>query len=34
METERKDRYEIQDTLMPFELPMNYKDKNERAGDK
>jgi len=28
------DRYEIQDLLMPFELPENYKAKNERLGDK
>ncbi len=34
MEAEGKDRHEIQDALMPFNLPMNYKEKNERAGDK
>ncbi|WP_072680506.1 fumarate reductase flavoprotein subunit [Arcobacter sp. LA11] len=34
MEAEGKDRHEIQDALMPFSLPMNYKEKNERAGDK
>ncbi len=34
MEAEGKDRHEIQDALMPFVLPMNYKEKNERAGDK
>ena len=28
-----KDRYEIQDALMSFELPKNYKAKNERLGD-
>jgi fumarate reductase flavoprotein subunit len=34
MQTEGKDRHEIQHALMPFDLPMNYKEKNERAGDK
>lgn len=34
MEAQGKDRYEIQHALMPFELPANYKDKNERIGDK
>ena len=34
MQAEGKDRHEIQDALMPFNLPMNYKEKNERAGDK
>jgi fumarate reductase flavoprotein subunit len=34
MEAEGKDRHEIQDALMPFSLPMNYREKNERAGDK
>ena len=34
MEAEGKDRHEIQDALMSFELPMNYKEKNERLGDK
>jgi fumarate reductase flavoprotein subunit len=34
MEVEGKDRHQIQDALMPFILPMNYKEKNERAGDK
>jgi len=34
MESEGKDRHQIQDALMPFDLPMNYKEKNERAGDK
>ena len=34
MESEGKDRHEIQDALMPFELPMNYRVKNERVGDK
>ena len=33
-EAEGKDRHEIQDALMPFDLPMNYREKNERAGDK
>ncbi len=27
-----KDRFILQDTLMPYELPLNYKDKNERYG--
>jgi fumarate reductase flavoprotein subunit len=30
---EGKDRHEIQDALMSFDLPMNYKEKNQRAGD-
>lgn len=34
MEADGKDRHEIQDALMPFSLPMNYREKNERAGDK
>ena len=34
MQAEGKDRHEIQDALMPFDLPMNYREKNERAGDK
>ncbi|XPV83179.1 MAG: hypothetical protein ACNI22_04650 [Halarcobacter sp.] len=34
LQAEGKDRHEIQDALMPFELPMNYKEKNERLGDK
>lgn len=34
MQNEGKDRHEIQDALMSFSLPMNYKEKNERAGDK
>lgn len=34
MEAEGKDRHEIQHALMPFDLPMNYREKNERAGDK
>jgi len=29
---EGKDRYTIQDAIMPYELPLNYKDKNERLG--
>jgi fumarate reductase flavoprotein subunit len=32
MEAEGKDRFEIQDALMHFDLPENYKDKNERFG--
>ncbi len=32
MEKEGKDRFEIQDALMPYELPENYKEKNERFG--
>lgn len=34
MQEEGKDRFEIQHALMPFDLPMNYKEKNERVGDK
>ncbi|MDC0933717.1 fumarate reductase flavoprotein subunit [Arcobacteraceae bacterium] len=34
LEAEGKDRHEIQHELMPFDLPMNYREKNERAGDK
>ena len=34
LESQNKDRHEIQDTLMSFELPMNYRENNERAGDK
>jgi len=26
------DRFEIQEQLMPYELPLNYKDKNQRVG--
>jgi fumarate reductase flavoprotein subunit len=33
MQAEGKDRHEIQHALMPFNLPMNYREKNERAGD-
>ncbi|CAI8191959.1 MAG: Fumarate reductase flavoprotein subunit [Arcobacter lacus] len=33
LEAEGKDRHEVQDALMPFDLPMNYKEKNERVGD-
>ena len=33
MQEEGKDRHEIQEALMHFDLPMNYKEKNERAGD-
>ncbi len=32
LKAEGKDRFEIQDALMHFELPKNYKDKNERYG--
>ena len=32
LKAEGKDRYEIQDALMPYTLPENYKDKNERLG--
>ena len=28
------DRFELQELLMPFELPENYKEKNERIGEK
>jgi len=34
LQSEGKDRHEIQDALMSFDLPMNYREKNERAGDK
>jgi len=34
MQADGKDRHEIQDALMSFDLPMNYREKNERAGDK
>lgn len=33
MEAAGKDRHEIQDALMPFELQPYYKAKNERFGD-
>ena len=33
MQAEGKDRHEIQHELMPFDLPMNYREKNERVGD-
>ncbi|WP_321313997.1 fumarate reductase flavoprotein subunit [Halarcobacter sp.] len=33
MEAEGKDRYQIQDALMPFELQNEYKRKNVRLGD-
>ena len=33
MQAEGKDRYEIQDALMPFELQEKYKAKNKRLGD-
>lgn len=32
LEAEGKDRYEIQEALMHYELPLNYKEKNERLG--
>ena len=32
MQKEGKNRFEIQDTLMHFDLPENYKEKNERFG--
>ena len=34
MEEEGKDRHQIQDAMMNFDLPMNYKAKNERMGEK
>ena len=34
MEADGKDRHEIQDAIMNFDLPMNYRVKNERVGDK
>lgn len=34
MQAEGKDRYEIQEALMPFELQPYFKAKNERFGDK
>jgi len=34
MEAEGKDRFEVQAALMNYDLPMNYKDKNERVGVK
>lgn len=34
MEAQGKDRYEIQEALMPFELQAYYKARNERIGDK
>ncbi len=33
MDDEGKDRHEIQDALMQFDLPMNYREKNERVGE-
>ena len=33
LQAEGKDRHEIQHALLPFDLPMNYREKNERAGD-
>jgi fumarate reductase flavoprotein subunit len=33
-ENAKADRYELQDLLLPFDLPKNYKNKNERLGDK
>jgi len=34
MQEDGKDRFQIQEALMDFSLPMNYKDKNERLGEK
>ncbi len=34
MENDGKDRHEVQEELMSFNLPMNYRIKNERVGDK
>jgi fumarate reductase flavoprotein subunit len=34
LEDEGKTRHEIQDALLHFDLPMNYKELNQRAGDK
>lgn len=34
MEAQGKNRYEIQEALMPFELQPYYKARNERIGDK
>ncbi len=34
MKNDGKNRHEIQDALMSFDLPMNYKQLNERVGDK
>jgi len=33
LEAQGKDRHAIQDALMPFDLPMNYRVTNERVGD-
>tara|TARA_B110000046_G_scaffold183937_1_gene221184 strand:+ start:479 stop:2464 length:1986 start_codon:yes stop_codon:yes gene_type:complete len=33
-EADGKDRHALQHALMPFILPMNYRENNERAGDK
>ncbi len=33
MTEEGKDRYEIQEALMPFELQSKFKERNERIGD-
>jgi fumarate reductase flavoprotein subunit len=33
MQADGKDRHEIQDALLSFDLPMNYREKNERVGD-
>ena len=33
LQAEGKDRHEIQHALMSFDLPMNYREKNERVGD-
>jgi len=34
LESEGKNRHEIQHALMPFDLPENYRELNERIGDK
>ena len=34
LEDEGKNRHEVQDALLHFDLPMNYKELNQRAGDK
>ena len=34
MEEAGKDRHQIQDAMMNFDLPMNYREKNERMGEK
>jgi fumarate reductase flavoprotein subunit len=34
LEDEGKTRHQVQDALLHFDLPMNYKELNERVGDK